>query len=78
MLVDYRSALRAHLLPVFGQQPIESITTEEIEAWRRSLTGLSNRSKNKRLIQLHGSVGIAGGAPRWGPSRSTRPYGTAP
>jgi hypothetical protein len=39
---------------VFGQQPIESITTEEIEAWRRSLTGLSNRSKNKLLIQLHG------------------------
>lgn len=53
-LVDYRSALRAHLLPAFGEQPIESITTEDIEAWRRSLVGLSNRSKNKLLIQLHG------------------------
>jgi integrase len=53
-LVDYRSALRAHLLPAFGGRPIESITTEDIEAWRRSLTGLSNRSKNKLLIQLHG------------------------
>jgi integrase len=53
-LVDYRSALRAHLLPAFGEHPVESITTEEIERWRRSLIGLSNRSKNKLLIQLHG------------------------
>jgi integrase len=53
-LVDYRSALKAHLLPAFGEQTIESITAEEIDAWRRSLTGLSNRGKNKLLIQLHG------------------------
>jgi integrase len=53
-LVDYRSALKAHLLPAFGERPLESITAEEIESWRRSLTGLSNRSKNKLLIQLHG------------------------
>ena len=53
-LRDYRSAVNAHLLPAFEDQPIESITTEEIERWRRSLVGLSNRSKNKLLIQLHG------------------------
>jgi integrase len=53
-LRDYRSALNAHLLPAFGTEPIEAITPEAIEAWRRSLTGLSNRSKNKLLIQLHG------------------------
>jgi integrase len=53
-LRDYRSALNAHLLPAFRARPIEAITTEEIEIWRRSLTGLSNRSKNKLLIQLHG------------------------
>jgi integrase len=53
-LRDYRSALNAHLLPAFGTEPIEAITAEAIEAWRRSLTGLSNRSKNKLLIQLHG------------------------
>jgi integrase len=33
---------------------VESITPQDIEAWHRSLTGLSNRSKNKLLIQLHG------------------------
>jgi integrase len=53
-LVDYESALRAHLLPTFDDRELESITPEEIERWRRSLTGLSNRSKNKLLIQLHG------------------------
>ena len=53
-LSDYRSALKAHLLPAFGSQPLESITPEQIDAWRRGLMGLSNRSKNKLLIQLHG------------------------
>ncbi len=53
-LRDYRSALNAHLLPAFGDQPLEAITPEQIEAWRRSLAGLSNRSKNKLLIELHG------------------------
>ncbi len=51
---DYRSALNAHLIPAFGQRPLEEITVEEIEAWRRTLDGLSNRTKNKLLIQLHG------------------------
>ena len=53
-LVDYRSALNAHLLPAFGEWTLESITPAEIEKWSRSLTGLSSRSKNKLLIQLHG------------------------
>src|SRR5262249_42843685 len=46
--------LKAHLLPAFGDRELESITAGEIERWRRSLTALSNRSKNKLLIQLHG------------------------
>jgi integrase len=41
-------------LPAFGDRERESITPEEIELWRRGLKGLSNRSKNKLLIQLHG------------------------
>lgn len=53
-LRDYRSALNAHLLPAFGERSIESITAKEVDAWRRTLDGLSNRSKNKLLIQLHG------------------------
>ena len=53
-LKDYRSTLNARLLPAFGDQKIDSIDARDIEAWRRTLTGLSNRSKNKLLIQLHG------------------------
>ncbi|MDQ6732345.1 MAG: N-terminal phage integrase SAM-like domain-containing protein [Actinomycetota bacterium] len=53
-LIDYRNALWSRLLPAFGERPIEEITAEDIEHWRRSLSGLSNRSKNKLLIQLHG------------------------
>jgi integrase len=52
--VDYRSALKAHLLPAFGERPLESIEPSDIEEWRRSLVGLSDRSKNKLLIQMHG------------------------
>ncbi len=53
-LKDYRSVLRAYLLPAFGSAPVEAIQPDDIERWRRSLTTLSNRSKNKLLIQLHG------------------------
>jgi integrase len=51
---DYRSVLNAHLLPAFSDRPLDSIAVDEIELWRGSLSGLSNRSKNKLLIQLHG------------------------
>ena len=44
----------AYLLPAFGDRELESIRPADIERWRRSLTSLSNRSKNKLLIQLHG------------------------
>jgi integrase len=59
-IADYRSALNVHLLQAFGDRPLESITREDIERWRRDLTGLSNRSKNKLLIQLHGIFRRAG------------------
>ncbi len=49
----YRSAIVAHLLPVFGAMPIEAVTTEPIERWLEGFQG-SARSRNKLLIQLHG------------------------
>jgi integrase len=51
---DYRSVVEAYLLPQFGPMPIEEITTELVERWRASLGDLSNRSKNKLLVVLHG------------------------
>jgi integrase len=53
-LRDYRSNLEAHLLPGFGSMPLEEITPASIDRWRSSLTGLSNRTKNKLLVVMHG------------------------
>ncbi len=53
-LKDYRSIVNGRLLPSFGDMALEDVTPAVIEAWRASLAGLSNRSKNKLLIVMHG------------------------
>ena len=53
-LRDYRSNLDAHLLPAFGDQPLELISPEAIDTWRNSLTGLSSRTSNKLLVVMGG------------------------
>jgi integrase len=53
----YRSILRAHLLPTFGDRPVEAIDAREIERWRSGLAAdrrLANASINQLLIALHG------------------------
>jgi integrase len=51
----YRSDINAHLLPAFGAEPLEGITPGVIESWRATaLEGLSNPTKNKILVVLHG------------------------
>ena len=55
-LNDYRSALKAHLLPAFGSQPLESITPQEIDEWRRGRRACP--SKQEKLL-IHTE------APRW-------------
>jgi integrase len=55
-LRDYRSNLEAHLLPAFGSMQLEEITPTAIDRWRGSLTGLSNRTKNKLLVVMHGVI----------------------
>jgi integrase len=56
-LRDYRSALKKHLLPAFGARSPESITSLEIEQWRReaiTTRGLSRRNANKLVSIMHG------------------------
>ncbi|HEX3830701.1 MAG TPA: tyrosine-type recombinase/integrase [Solirubrobacteraceae bacterium] len=55
---SYRSAITAHLLPAFGQLPIEDVSAEVIERWLAGFEG-SARTRNKLLIQLHGILGRA-------------------
>ncbi len=57
-LRGYRSGIEAHLLPAFGEMPVEAITTTAIEQWLAAFGG-SARSRNKLLIQLHGILGRA-------------------
>jgi integrase len=57
-LRGYRSAIEAHLLPAFGTRPVESVGTEEIEAWIATV-GNSPRTRNKLLILVHGVLGRA-------------------
>jgi integrase len=55
-IVDYRSALRAHLLPTFGELSLEDITPRVIERRRSQwlVGGVSRRNANKQLAILHG------------------------
>ncbi|MGZ4179515.1 MAG: tyrosine-type recombinase/integrase [Solirubrobacteraceae bacterium] len=53
-LRDYRSNLKAHLLPAFGSTRLEEITPAAIDSWRASLTGLAPRTRNKLLVVMHG------------------------
>jgi integrase len=52
-LCDYRSTIRAHLLPAFGSLRLEDVTAERIEAWKGTLR-MSNRTKVKLLTVLNG------------------------
>jgi integrase len=60
--VDYRSVLDAHLLRAFGDRRIESITSEQIQAWRDRFARetdaegnplRSRKTVNKIVVQMH-------------------------
>jgi integrase len=52
-LRDYRSTIGAHLLPYFGETPVEDITVEHAEAWHRQLA-LANTTKIKVMTIFYG------------------------
>lgn len=58
-LCDYRSTVRAHLLPAFGSLRLEDVTADRIETWKGTLR-LSNRTKVKLLTVLNGVMVRAG------------------
>ena len=57
-LTDYRSVIRAHLLPAFGAMRLEDVTADRIEAWKGTLR-MSNRTKVKLLTVLNGVMARA-------------------
>jgi integrase len=54
----YQSVIEAHLLPAFGDVPVEDLTTEDIEEWIATVDR-STRTRNKLLIALQGILGRA-------------------
>src|SRR3954453_24213060 len=52
-LIQYRSSVRAHFLPAFGDLRLEDVTAEHIEGWKATLR-MSNRTKIKLLTELNG------------------------
>src|SRR3954467_9455304 len=54
-LGDYRSIIRAHLLPAFGSLRLEDVTADRIEAGKATLP-VNNRPKGKILPVLNGVV----------------------
>jgi integrase len=56
-LRDYQSIISAHLLPAFGEERLEDITTDQVEAWSAELAArgtMNNRTRLKILTVLHG------------------------
>ena len=56
-LRDARATIRNHLLPAFGDWPLEDVSTEAVERWARELgrdRPLANRSKQKIIVIFHG------------------------
>jgi integrase len=58
-LTDYRSVLKSHLLPAFGDMRLEDLSAQAIENWRAGVGAertkpLSNRTRNKALTILGG------------------------
>ena len=52
-IAGYESIIRSMLLPAFGEQPVESITTAQIEQWLASLPQ-STRTRTLALVLMHG------------------------
>jgi integrase len=52
-LTDYRSIIRAHLLPAFGALRLEDVTSDRIEGWKATIAA-GNRTKAKILTVLNG------------------------
>lgn len=56
-LRDYRTSVRAYLLPAFGHLALEDVTPDRIDLWRSRLLAerrLSRRTVQKVMINLHG------------------------
>ncbi|HEU4658490.1 MAG TPA: N-terminal phage integrase SAM-like domain-containing protein [Capillimicrobium sp.] len=80
---DYRSIINAHLLPAFGEQRLEDITTEAVERWAEGLAAGGRMNTRHGAEDPHdppwsdgaGQAGLEAAAQ---PGRRRREAGPAP
>jgi integrase len=56
-LSEYRNVVDAHIVPRFGDWPVEAVTRRDVEAWQAELLTsgrISRRTVNKILTMTHG------------------------
>ena len=58
-LRDYKSAVSFHLIPAFGDLPIDKIPAQTIRAWISGLKDVSRKRINNVLVPLRGALGDA-------------------
>lgn len=62
-LRGYRSILNAHLLPAFGDRPVEQITSAEIEQWRAGLSRIDGARAGRERDAEAGLKGLPASRP---------------
>lgn len=68
-VAGYKALVRSQLLPAFGEQPIESITTPMIERWLAESRGVACRTKRLAIVRrptLRSSIGSISSPPPGG------------
>jgi integrase len=66
---EYRTAVYKHLVPVFGNDRLEDITTRRLEIWKARLLDsdtVSRRTINKLITNAHGIFERASDPATWG------------
>ena len=56
-LRDYKSATHCHLIPAFGDLPIDKLTAQAIRIWISGLKDISHKRINNILVPLRGGIG---------------------
>jgi integrase len=60
-IADYRSMLRAHIVPFFGERPVEKVDADRVAAFlgRGRRRGLATKTISNQLVFLHGLFSFA-------------------
>ncbi len=58
-LRDYKSAVRYHLIPAFGDLPLDKLSAQAVRTWMAGLKEITHKRINNILVPLRGALGDA-------------------